>query len=96
MQTTLLEKMTASHLGLLSLGFSIEGSKESAIAYANERSTAGSKAKAMALATFSEYVGYLSYLARNEPRRTPLSVAEFAETCEIADALAGVASPMHY
>lgn len=45
----LLEKMTAGYLRALNMGLALKGSKEAAIAYADETTCAGAKAKAQAL-----------------------------------------------
>ena len=48
----------------------------------------------------AEYASYLSYLARNDPARTPMTLAEFVEAHDLNTekpvALVGVADPMHY
>ena len=49
----LLEKMTDSYLRALNLGLTLKGSKEAAIAYADETTCAGTKAKAQALSRWA-------------------------------------------
>jgi hypothetical protein len=46
----LLQVMAASHAKLLLQGFKLNGTKEAAVSYAAERSTAGAKAVALAIA----------------------------------------------
>ena len=48
----------------------------------------------------TEHAYYLSYLARNDPARTPMTLSEFVEAHDLNTknpaALVGVADPMHY